>query len=265
MILFKSVGRDLCVKFSYLQFIFKFKFVYELHVPIISVCFSHVGVKCSDTRSAHTGECRSAIWLKPKSWLIDMRRRWAFEQGAPYAVIIHRAALLANSLLLSSLLDSHMLFSPEIAGNIRRPDYQKAHYFYCSFIPQMLWDGREETDAASSFPTNLTKLKQFFSNTFASKRKHLSGASSHILIFAEWLETLLLVICPSGQGGWQVPAGACWEEQLNKHCIIVTVIIINIIIMIWMRWLTAVLVGSHWEELRLSKHCFSGSLWTGQL
>ena len=103
MILFKSVGRDLCVKFSYLQFIFKFKFVYELHVPIISVCFSHVGVKCSDTRSAHTGECRSAIWLKPKSWLIDMRRRWAFEQGAPYAVIIHRAALLANSLLLSSL------------------------------------------------------------------------------------------------------------------------------------------------------------------
>ena len=161
MILFKSVGRDLCVKFSYLQFIIKFKFVYELHVPVKSVCFSHVGVKCSDTRSAHTGECRSAIWLKPKSWLIDMRRRWAFEQGAPYAVIIHRAALLANSLLLPSLLDSHMLFSPEIAGNIRRPDYQKAHYFYCSFIPQMLWDGREETDAASSFPTKLTKFSQF--------------------------------------------------------------------------------------------------------
>ena len=88
-----------------------------------------------------------------------MRRRWAFEQGAPYAVIIHRAALLANSLLLSSLLDSHMLFSPEIAGNIRRPDYQKAHYFYCSFIPQMLWDGREETDAASSFPTKLDKVE----------------------------------------------------------------------------------------------------------
>ena len=72
MILFKSVGRDLCVEFSYLQFIIKFKFVYELHVPVKSVCFSHVGVKCSDTRSAHTGECRSAIWLKPKSWLIDI-------------------------------------------------------------------------------------------------------------------------------------------------------------------------------------------------
>ena len=141
-----------------------------------------------------------------------------------------------------SVWKSHMLFfhRSEIAGNIRRPDYQKAHYFYCSFIPQMLWDGREETDAASSFPTKLTKFSQFHHLCLQKETSRLS-IFSHLDF--------------RGMAGNAPPGylliwtgrltGACWEEQLNKHCIIVTVIIINIIIMIWMRWLTAVLVGSH--------------------